>query len=102
MSGIRPEQLREFYGLLRERGLTTGILAEQLDVSGGAVRRLIGNLRPRRGPIWRALLAQLNATEIKLLMDVEQCPTWNARQRGKQPKMNAAKAALLAGAEVAA
>jgi hypothetical protein len=99
MSGIKPQELTRFYALLRERGLTTDLLAEQLDVSGGVVRRLIGGFRPRRGPTWRAFLRLLTDDERKLIFDVEQCPTWNVRQSEKRPVMTPEKDAVLRAAK---
>jgi transposase len=101
MSGVRPTEMREFYLKLHSRGLGTKEIATQLGVSGGAVRRLLGNLRPRRGPIWRGILALLTAEEISLLFSVEQRATWNARQLAKRPVWTAVKEAEILQAKAA-
>lgn len=100
MSGLKPRAMTEFYSRLHRRGLSTTVLAETLDVSGAVVRRLLAGLRPRRGPTWRALLALLSAEEKQLLLSVEQCPTWNARQSRKRPVWTPEKAAEIAAAKM--
>lgn len=97
MSGYRPRALTEFYDSLHRRGVDTESLAFELDVSGGAVRRLLAGLRPRRGPIWKGILARLTPAEITLLETAEQCPTWNAsRQRRKREIWSTEKAQRIA------
>ena len=93
MSGLKPQPLTEFYRSLRARGLTTDTLAASLGVSGGAVRRILGGHR-RKGPLWTRLAPLLNAREIQLLRDVEQCSAWNTKRLSKRPKWTAAKASL--------
>ncbi len=80
MSGLKPLPLVEFYWSLRGRGMTTGKLAEEIGCSGGAVRRLIGHMRRRRGPIWHSLLILLTPEECALLWKVEQSSTWNTKK----------------------
>lgn len=81
MSGIKPLPLVEFYWSLRGRGMTTGKLAEEIGCSGGAVRRLIGHHRRRRGTIWHCLRLLLTSEECALLGKVEQSSTWNTKNR---------------------
>jgi hypothetical protein len=85
MSGLKPIGLQEFYRSLHGRGLTTDLLAQDLGVSGAKLRKLIVCLQPRRGLAWRGLLERLNERERTLLLSVEQCETWNMRQRAKRP-----------------
>lgn len=94
MSGFKPIELAAFYRSLHHRGMTTTILAAQLGVSGGAVRRLIGSMRARRGLIWRGLNELLTERERALLATVEQSATWNKRQAAKRPGWNRDKAKL--------
>lgn len=96
MSGIKPIALTEFYRSLHARGESTESLARKLNVSGAVVRKLIGLLKPRRGHVWRALLALLTERERGLLVTVEQCSAWNNRQRAKRPVWTAQKVAELA------
>lgn len=96
MSGIKPLPLTEFYRSLRARGVTTQQLADELMVSGGTIRKLIGCLKRRRGATWQGLLLRLTPRECALLFAVEQCSAWNIRQRGKRPKWTAEKVAGLA------
>lgn len=81
MSGLKPQALIEFYWSLHARGKTTELLAEDLGVSGGAVRRLISGHRKRRGPIWANLSKILTPAERELLAQVEQSSTWNTKKK---------------------
>lgn len=92
----KPSELFAFYDSLHRRGITTDSLALKLNVSGGAVRRLISNLRPRRGPIWRGLLSLLNDGERTLLGAVEGS-VWSDQRASKQPRWSPEKAAQLSG-----
>ncbi len=96
MSGIKPQALTQFYRLLHDRGCSTNSLAAELGVVGGTVRKLIGQLSARRGPTWRALCRLLSEAEKAELARVEQCPTWNARQRAKRPVWTPEKRKLVA------
>ncbi len=84
MSGLKPMELTEFYRSLHSRGKSTKILAAELGVSGGQVRKLIGMHAPRGGATWRYLLALLTERERALLEGMEQSSTWNTRRRAKQ------------------
>jgi len=95
MSGIKPLALTEFYRALHGRGVRTDDLAAVLDVAPSTVRKLLCGLKPRRGPVWRALWAMLNAEEQRLLASVELSSTWKARQEAKRPKWTPEKAELL-------
>jgi hypothetical protein len=86
MSGIKPSELTEFYRSLHGRGMTTDSLAEQLDVSGSQVRKLIGMHAPRGGATWRFLLGLLTPEETKLLLAMEQSSTWNAAMEPAETK----------------
>ena len=97
MSGLKPIPLQEFYRSLHGRGLTTDLLAQDLGVSGAKLRKLIVCLQPRRGLAWRGLLERLNERERALLLSVEQCETWNIRQRAKRPVWTMEKLSGLAG-----
>lgn len=98
MSGIKPQELTEFYWLLRDRGVTTDSLAAELDVSGSLIRKLIGGFKPRRGPVWRALLSRLEPRERELLLRVEQSPTWNMHTAKRRIVFTPEKAAEIVAA----
>ena len=87
MSGIKPLPLTEFYRALHARGLSTELLAEQLGVAGGTLRRKIGGLARRQGPVWRGFLDLLTERERALLAEVEQCSAWNISQAAKRPRL---------------
>ena len=99
MSGIRPQPMAEFYRALHARGEDTETLAARLGVAGSTVRKLLGHLSGRRGPTWRALLAQLTPRERELLAHVEQCSAWNLRPAAlKRPRWTPEKSAQLTAA----
>lgn len=95
MSGIKPHALAEFYRALHGRAVKTDDLAEVLDVAPSTVRKLFCGLKPRRGPVWRALWDLLRPDEQRLLASVEQCSAWKHRQEAKRPKMTPEKAEML-------
>ena len=95
MSGLRPIAKIEFDRALRARGASTEAFAAELDVSGSVVRKLLANTKPRRGPVWKALLGLLTEREKELLVRVEQDATWNKRQLGKRPIWTAEKASAI-------
>jgi hypothetical protein len=96
MSGLRPIEFNYFYRSLRARRLTTELLAAQICIGGPTLRKMIVLLKPRRGRAWQAFLALLTEHERGLLATVEQCATWNNRQRRKRPVWTAKKVAELA------
>jgi hypothetical protein len=89
--GIKPTALQEFYRSLHGRGVTTDGLAEQIGLSGGAVRRILSGHR-RKSWWWPRFAALLTKPELKLLKDVEQCATWNSKHAAKRPRWTVAKA----------
>lgn len=93
---MKPLALTQFYRALHARGESTATLAARLHVSRAVVTKLIGLLKPRRGPVWRGLLSLLTAEERALLVSVEQCSVWNARARAARPRWTAEKVAGLA------
>lgn len=93
----KPPELFAFYNALHERGVKTDQIAKEIGVSGGAVRRLIGGHRKRRGPIWNQLLGKLTPREIELLdaaVAADRRPT-------KQPLWTPEKAQRLAQSHAA-
>ncbi len=96
MSGIKPQPLTEFYRSLHARGESTDSLARQLGVSGAKLRKLIGLLQRRSGLAWKGLLSRLTERERALLLSVEQCSSWNNRQRAMRPSWDLRKVIDLA------